>query len=67
MDTADMTGLLGFGTLGVALIIAIILWLRFMRKPENRHPMDGQRERNIDEMRHEAGEPRSDGMDQRHF
>jgi hypothetical protein len=56
MATADMTGWLGFGTLTVALVLAIILWLRFMRKPQNRHPMDGQRERNIEEIRDEAGE-----------
>ena len=56
MDTADMTGTLGFGTLIVGLIIAIIIWARFMRKPENRHPMDGKRERNIEEIREEAGQ-----------
>lgn len=56
MDTADMTGWLGFGTLGVALLIAIVLWIRFMRVPQNRHPMDGERERNIHEIRAEAGE-----------
>jgi membrane protein implicated in regulation of membrane protease activity len=56
MGTADMTGWLGFGTLAIALIIAIVLWLRFMRKPENRHPMDGERERNIGQIRDEAGE-----------
>lgn len=56
MDTADMTGTLGFGTLIVGLIIAIIIYARFMRKPENRHPMDGKRERNIEEIREEAGQ-----------
>ena len=47
MGTADMTGTLGFGTLIVALLIAIVLLLRFMRKPQNRHPLDGKQERNI--------------------
>lgn len=56
MGTADMTGLLGFGTLAVGLIIAIILLLRFLRKPQNRHTMAGERERNIGEIREEAGE-----------
>lgn len=56
MDTANMTGLLGFGTLIVGLLIAVIIWARFMRDPKNHHPMDGQRERNIEEIRDEAGE-----------
>lgn len=56
MDTADMTGALGFGTLIVVLLIAIVIWARFMRKPENRHPMEGKRERNIEEIREEAGQ-----------
>lgn len=55
MGTADMTGMLGFGTLIVGLIIAIIFWARFMRHPENRHPMKGERERNLGEIREEAG------------
>lgn len=64
MGTADMTGWLGFGTLAIALIIAIILLLRFIRTPENRHPMDGQRERNIQEIREEAGENINENSDQ---
>lgn len=35
------------GTLVVAFVIGAILWLRHMRTPENRHPMDGVRERNV--------------------
>lgn len=54
MNTAEMTSALGFGTLIIALLIAIVLWLRFMRKPENRHPMRGQKERNIQEIREDA-------------
>lgn len=54
MNTAEMTSALGFGTLIIALLIAIVLWLRFMRKPENRHPMRGQKERNIHEIREDA-------------
>lgn len=41
-------------TLIAALGIGIFLYLRHMRKPENRHPMQGQRERNIEEIREEA-------------
>jgi hypothetical protein len=56
MNTADMTGLLGFGTLIIGLIIAIIIWARFMRDPKNRHPMKGEREGNLGEIREEAGQ-----------
>ena len=41
-------------TLIAALAVAIFLYVKFMRKPENRHPMDGQRERTVDEMQDEA-------------
>jgi hypothetical protein len=54
MNTPEMTSALGFGTLIIALIIAVVLLLRFLRKPENRHPMDGQPERNIDQIRDDA-------------
>ena len=54
MNTPEMTSALGFGTLAVALIIAVVLLLRFLRKPEIRHPMDGQPERNIQQIRDDA-------------
>lgn len=54
MNTPQMTGSLGFGTLIIVLIIALVLLIRFMRKPQNRHPMKGERERNIDEIRKDA-------------
>lgn len=54
MNTPEMTSALGFGTLIIALIIAVILLLRFLRKPENRHPMEGQPERNIQQIREDA-------------
>lgn len=54
MNTPEMTSALGFGTLAVALIIAVVLLLRFLRKPENRHPMDDQLERNIQQIRDDA-------------
>ena len=41
-------------TLVAAALVGVFLYVRFMRKPENRHPMDGERERNIDEIRDEA-------------
>lgn len=48
--------LLAFGTLFAALAFAVFLYWRFMRKPSHRHPMEGQRERNIEEIRSEGGE-----------
>lgn len=44
-----------FVTLGIVLLIGIVLLVRFMRKPQNRHPMENQRERNIGEIR--RGDP----------
>lgn len=46
--------LLMFGTLIVVVIVGVVLLLRHLRKPENRHPMAGERERNIDEIRREG-------------
>ena len=54
MNTPEMTSALGFGTLIIALIVAVVLLLRFLRKTENRHPMDGQPERNIQQIRDDA-------------
>ena len=54
MNTPELTSALGFGTLVIALIIAMFLLLRFPRKPENRHPMDGEPERNIQQIRDDA-------------
>ena len=54
MNTPELTSALGFGTLVIALIIAMFLLLRFLRKPENRHPMDGEPERNIQQIRDDA-------------
>lgn len=56
MARIDPVAWLMFGTLGIVVLIAIILLLRFLRKPQNRHPMKGQPERNYDEMRRDAGD-----------
>ena len=42
-------------TLGAGLLIAIVLLMRFLRKPSNRHPMDGQPERKIEDIRGDGG------------
>ena len=58
MPTSDFVPALGLITLIAGLLIAVFLLMRFLRKPANRHPMDGQRERNIGEIREEVGEGR---------
>lgn len=60
MATTDLTGTLGFGTLILALLIAIILLVRFMRKPQNRHPLQGHQERNIAEVLDQKNDKASD-------
>jgi hypothetical protein len=54
MNTWDMTGTLAIVTLVAGLLIAAFLLMRFLSKRGNRHPMDGERERNFEEMRREA-------------
>lgn len=54
MGNGHPISLLMFGTLAIGLVIVVVLALRFLRKPQNRHPMDGVRERNIDEIRRDA-------------
>ncbi len=51
MSTGHPVSLLMFGTFAIALILAVVVLLRFLRKPANRHPMSNVRERNIDEIR----------------
>ncbi|WP_374942196.1 hypothetical protein [Sphingomonas sp.] len=43
-----------FGTLIAVVVVGIIVLLRHLRKPGNRHPMENQRERNIDEIRRDG-------------
>ena len=57
MQTDGPVSLLMFGTIGIALILAIFLLMRHLRKPQNRHPMEGERERNIDEIHDEGPAP----------
>ncbi|MBX9728599.1 MAG: hypothetical protein K2X31_06805 [Sphingopyxis sp.] len=58
MSNNEFVPMLGMFTLIAGLLIAIVLLVRFLRKPSNRHLMDGQRERNIGEIREDAGEGR---------
>ena len=44
-------------TFGVVLVGAIVLLAMFLRKRRNRHPMAGQHERNIGEIRRDADTP----------
>ncbi len=53
MNVSPITMLM-FGTLIAVVVIGTILLLRHLRKPGNRHPMAGQRERNIDEIRRDG-------------
>jgi hypothetical protein len=46
--------LLGFGTIGIVLLLAVVALAWFWRNRRHRHPMAGERERNIDEIRREA-------------
>ncbi len=59
MQAGHPISLLMFGSLLIALVLAIVLLAAFLRKRRNRHPMAGQRERNIDEIRRDGGKPRS--------
>lgn len=54
MEAGHPISLLLFGTLAVVAVILAVMLLRFLRKPENRHPMAGKRERNIAEIREEG-------------
>jgi len=46
--------LLAFGTLIGVVVVTAFFFIRFLRR-KGVHPMDGQRERNIGEIRDEAG------------
>lgn len=54
MSGQEMVSSLGFGTLIIVLIVALVVYLNFIRKPRNRHPTEGERERNIGEIRQDA-------------
>lgn len=59
MNAGHPLSLLIYMTFAAAAAIAIILLVWFLRKSGNRHPMAGERERNIDQIREEGSEPRT--------
>ena len=57
MQAGHPISLLMFGTFAIVLLLAIVLLANFLRKRRNRHPMDDQPDRNIDEIRRDGGKP----------
>jgi len=47
MNASDLIPALGLTTLIIVLAAAVVAYLRFMRKPQNRHPLEGKHEDNI--------------------
>lgn len=43
-----------FGTIAVVVVLAVVLLVRFLRKPSNRHSMRGEHERDINEIRRDG-------------
>lgn len=57
MDTGHPLSLLIYVTFAAVVLVVAFMLVKFLRKPGNRHPMAGQRERNIEEIREEGGNP----------
>ncbi len=53
MTDSSFVGVLALVTLGIFAVIAIVYFMWFSRKPENRHPMDTPAGRQADEDRRE--------------
>ena len=51
MNTGDYLASNNLFILIAVLAIAVIALLRFLRKPQNRHPMEGEHGRELDERR----------------
>ena len=54
MNPGHPLSLLIYVTFAAVLAVAVALLSSFMRKRRNRHPMAGQPERNIEEIRRDA-------------
>lgn len=55
MSTGGAVSSLMFFTLIIVLLLVVALLVHHLRKRSNRHPMEGVRERNLDEM--QRGKP----------
>lgn len=61
MGNIDLLSGLSLFTIAAVVVVAIIAYLRFMRRPANRHPMDGPKGAALDERRaREHGQPLRD-------
>jgi len=49
MNASELIPALALATLVIVLAAAVVAYLRFMRKPQNRHPLAGKHEDNIAE------------------
>lgn len=47
MDRSELLQALSLGTLVIVLALALVAYLRFIRKSQNRHPLAGKHEDNI--------------------
>jgi len=47
MNASELIPALALATLVIVLTAAVVAYLRFMRKPQNRHPLAGKHEDNI--------------------
>lgn len=47
MNRSELIPVLGLATLLIVLAGLVVAYLRFMRKPQNRHPLAGKHEDNI--------------------
>ncbi len=54
MTDYGITGVLALVTLGIVLLVAVVYFIWFQRKPENRHPMDSPAGHVADDERREA-------------
>ncbi|MDO9488869.1 MAG: hypothetical protein Q7J32_10885 [Sphingomonadaceae bacterium] len=51
MQNIDLLSALSLFTIAVVVVLAGVLFVRFMRKPGNRHPLAGERGHQIEEAR----------------
>lgn len=54
MTDYGITGVLALVTLGIVLLVAVVYFIWFQRKPENRHPMDTPAGHAVEDERRDA-------------